>query len=116
MTSLLYLVYDLHLTPHATAHQDEFWAWVAHREPWYYDGLGMVEGTWWLDFGPVVQHMVLLADEAGLADYRAAVERKREDPAWEARRVSQDRWYTIPNDSRVAVDPPVSLGVPVPLP
>jgi hypothetical protein len=112
---LLYLVYDLHLTPHALGNREEFWAWVADREPWFFDGLGMVEGTWWLDFGPVVQHLVLFADESRLADYRAAVKLKREDPAWEARRRTQDLWYTVPTGSRVATDPPVSLGVPVPI-
>lgn len=113
---MLYLVYDLHLTPHARANQAEFWAWVADREPWFYDGLDMVEGTWWLDFGAVVQHLVLFTDEPALTRYRAAIERKKQDTAWEARRVSQNRWYTIPDGSRVAIDPPVSLGVPVPLP
>jgi hypothetical protein len=113
---LLYLVYDLHLTLHARANREEFWAWAAEREPWFYDGLGMVEGTWWLDFGPVVQHLVLFADETAMTSYREAVDRKREDPVWEARRVSQDLWYTIPHGSRVAGDPPVLLGVPVPLP
>lgn len=113
---LLYLVYDLHLTPHALANREEFWAWVAEREPWFFDGMLMVEGTWWLDFGPVVQHMVLFADEAGLASYHAAVEQKRADPAWEARRATETLWYTTPAGARVAEDPPVSLGVPVPLP
>jgi hypothetical protein len=115
VTLLLYLIYDLHLTPHARAHPDKFWAWAVEREPWFYEGLGMVEGTWWLDYGAVVQHLVLLADHVALTRYREAIERKREDPAWEARRVSQDLWYSIPDGSRVAADPPVSLGVPVPL-
>jgi hypothetical protein len=115
VTLLLYLIYDLHLTPHARAHPDEFWAWTVEREPWFYEGLAMVEGTWWLDFGSVVQHLVLLADQDALTRYREAIDRKRENPAWEARRVSQDLWYTIPDGSRVAADPPVSLGVPVPL-
>jgi hypothetical protein len=111
---MIYLTYNLHLTPHARNNVDEFWNWVEEREPWFYDGLDMVQDTRWLDFGSEVQHLVVLTDEEALTSYREAIAEKGRDPAWESRRTSQDLWYSIPGGSRIAADPPVRLGLKAP--
>jgi hypothetical protein len=98
---VLYLGYIFAPTPYARAREAEFWEWMRLRQPWFYDGLGMVrETTWHREVtGPhagSIHHLVGFDDDAGLARYRRALrDRAESDPAWEARRVEQDRWYVI---------------------
>ena len=115
---MLHLVYLFRPTAHARAHQTEFWAWVADRERWFYDGLAMVESTQWYaqTIGAnvhCVEHFVTFADESAWGAYRRAVSERGADPAWELRRTEQERWYEIV-DARLLSDAPVELGLPRP--
>ena len=54
---------------------------------------------------------VAFADERGLAAYRAALEAKGRDQAWEQRRREQDLWYNIVARS-VQTSPPATMTLP----
>lgn len=112
---MLYLSYSFEATDHAHAHPCDFWSWMADRAPWFYSGLTMVVGTSWrTESRPgslLIHHEVSFADEAGLAQYRAALAVRGRDPAWEQRRREQDRWYRIVARS-VQSSPPVPMELP----
>jgi hypothetical protein len=113
---MLYLGYTFTPTPHARAHEAEFWDWMQQREPWFYSGLAMVRGTsWTMEIsGPQagsIHHLVAFDDDTALARYRRALHDRAADPAWEARRVEQDQWYTI-TARTVHRSLPVAMGLP----
>ncbi|MFJ8158375.1 hypothetical protein [Streptomyces sp. NPDC094468] len=114
MDDLLFLAYTFQTTPHANAHPGDFWAWMADRNDWFYEGLTMVLDTRWRiehqGNGQLIHHEVLFADESGLASYREALRIRSRDEAWEQRRTSQDRWYRIVARS-VQTSPPVPMTV-----
>ncbi|MFI1408709.1 hypothetical protein ACH4Y0_02030 [Streptomyces sp. NPDC020707] len=112
MTTMLYLAYSFETTAHAQANPDAFWAWMADRHAWFYNGLDMVRATSWRTesrpTSQLIHHEVAFDDERGLAGYRAVLAARGRDPGWEARRRSQDTWYTIVSRS-VQVSPPVPM-------
>ncbi|MFJ3763003.1 hypothetical protein [Streptomyces sp. NPDC090080] len=114
MDDLLFLAYTFETTQHADTHPGDFWAWMADRNEWFYEGLTMVLDTRWRiehqDNGQLIHHEVLFADESGLASYREALRIRSRDEAWERRRTSQDRWYRIVARS-VQTSPPVSMAL-----
>ncbi|MFM9452535.1 hypothetical protein [Streptomyces europaeiscabiei] len=117
MTTMLYLAYTFEPTAHAHAHPEEFWAWMDARVAWFYRDLTMVLATSWRcesrADGLLVHHEVAFADEAGMAEYRAALAVRGRDQAWEQRRRDQDRWYRIVARS-IQNSPPVPMALPRP--
>ncbi|MEU5193710.1 hypothetical protein AB0G86_06550 [Streptomyces scabiei] len=108
----LYLAYSFDTTKHARSHLADFWSWMADRNRWFYSGLDMVLATnWRIETQPgslLIHHEVAFADERGLAAYRAALEAKGRDQAWEQRRREQDLWYSIVARS-VQTSPPATM-------
>jgi len=112
---MLYLGYTFEPTDYALGRLDEFWNWMMKREPWFYRGLNMVRGTSWRvernESSIRIHHLVEFDNAASLTEYRRALAVKGiEDPAWEARRVEQDTWYTIVARTAYA-SPPVRMGI-----
>jgi hypothetical protein len=88
------------------------------RVAWFYRDLTMVLATSWRcesrsDGLFVVHHEVAFADEAGMAEYRAALAVRGRDQAWEQRRRDQDHWYRIVARS-IQNSPPVPMTLPRP--
>lgn len=111
----LYLAYSFETTEHARSHLADFWSWMADRNLWFYSGLDMVLATSWrIETQPgslLIHHEVAFADETGLAAYRAALQAKGLDQAWEQRRREQDLWYSIVARS-VQTSPPAPMTLP----
>ncbi|RNF81154.1 hypothetical protein EEJ42_47075 [Streptomyces botrytidirepellens] len=112
---MLYLVYTFEATEYARRRLPEFWEWMRDRNEWFYAGLGMVQGTGWrIETSSsllLIHHEVAFADDSGLAEYRAALAARGRDPAWEQRRLEQDRWYRIVRRG-THTSPPVPLDLP----
>jgi hypothetical protein len=116
---VLYLGYTFVRTPYAREHEAEFWQWMRERELWFYAGLTMVRGWTWTieligDQADAIHHLVQFDGDPGLAAYRRVLHaRAADDPAWEARRAEQDRWYTI-TARTVQRTLPAMMGPPSP--
>lgn len=114
---MLYLGYTFRATDHAQRHLTELWQWMQIREPWFYHGLQMVRSSSWRTEHVaeadgtrlLIHHQVELDDESALVAYRRAIATKSQDPAWEARRVEQDLWYSIVART-IQSGPPVRMG------
>jgi hypothetical protein len=108
---MLHLIYTFRPTAAARADLPAFWRWVGERERWFYDGLDMAHAPRWYvcTVGPGVhtlEHWISFADEAGWGDYRREVSRRSANPAWEQRRIEQDRWWDL-LDARLLNDAPL---------
>ncbi|MGF6189341.1 hypothetical protein [Serratia sp. 2723] len=101
---MLHLMYLLKPTPKAHLDMAAFWSWVEQRDEWFYRPLAMAgERRWYVrTIGTNVhclEHYVAFADEAAWGQYRRAVAKLCQDPAWEKIRVEQDLWWEILDSS-----------------
>lgn len=111
---MIYLSYRRTLTPYAREHMDEFWAWLAEREKWFYDQLPMVLETRWyytvIGEAYALENRAAFADEAAFGAYRAALAQMKKDPRWESERTTQGKWWEH-QSSELLTDPPVQVGL-----
>jgi hypothetical protein len=116
---VLYLGYSFVPTAYAREREDEFWQWMRDRERWFYTGLAMVCGwTWTIEVAGenagAIHHQVAFTGDTELTCYRRVLyQRAVDDPAWEARRTEQDRWYAI-TARTVQRTLPSMMGPPTP--
>lgn len=115
----MYLGYTFVRTPYAREHEEEFWQWMRERELWFYGGLTMVRGWTWTielisDQEDAIHYLFRFDGDPDLAAYRRVLHAHAvDDPAWEARRVEQDRWYII-TARTVQRTLPAMMGPPSP--
>jgi hypothetical protein len=115
---MLHLVYRFRLTAEARSNMTEFWRWLAERQAWFYEGLGMVEDTRWftVTIGSDVhclEHHVTFRDEAAWGSYREELRHLAQDLEWERRSASQYQWWEI-IEARLLTDPPIPVPTPPP--
>ena len=107
---MVYLVYRTHLNAEARADLPAFWRWLREREQWFYKGLTTVQSVrrFTTVVGPsyTVETWLAFQDMAAYAEYTRQVAGQRADPAWEQRRVEQDRYWEF-LDSRLLADAPM---------
>ena len=107
---MIYLVYRMKLT--ASSRQDiaAFWRWATAREEWFYKDLEMVRSVRWYQsvIGDVylLENWAAFDDIEGFGAYRRKVAELRSDPAWERKRVTQERYWEF-LDTRLFTDTPL---------
>jgi hypothetical protein len=110
---VIYLHYRMKLAPRARQNMKEFWAWLEHRESFFYKDLPMVKEVRWfysvVGDVYVIENYAAFDDEAGFGAYRKALSTLKTDDEWENERVSQDEWWEFLN-TRLLTDPPVNVG------
>lgn len=107
---MIYLIYRIKLTARSRADLAAFWRWATAREKWFYRDLPMVRSVRW--YQSVVGDVYTLENWAAFEDieafgaYRRAIAELRSDPAWERKRVTQDRYWEF-LDTRLFSDTPL---------
>jgi hypothetical protein len=116
---MIYLVYRMKLTARSRADLEAFWRWAKEREVWFFTDLPMVKSLRWYQsvIGDVytLENWAAFDDIEGYGAYRRKLTELRARPAWERKRVTQDRYWEF-LDTRLFSDTPLAGFPPLSAP